>query len=345
MKDKILRALKCCGRIGFWLSWSINWLLIAWCLGAIWYPHWISENPAVKGMVTGGYLLVALALQVFCLRKRWFIFASVLLSCCVCVCWHTLLHPSGQLDWDPPFQRMPKAHFSADGKSVTIENIRDFHYRSEKDYDIRYRTETYNFDDLVSMDYSITHWCGNETFGHIMLSFGFKDGRYLVLSPEARMEREKTYEILPGFFRRYELIFILATEEDAFQLRTNHRKYEQEEVLLYPTNTPREIMVFLLTDLLKRANELIEHPEFYNGVTYNCLSSMAPTAEKLSFNFCSTWRGTFNGITDRIGYRTGWLKRLRADESFPEFRKSHSVNRFVEDLVNPPDYSQRIRNF
>ncbi len=329
-------------RWSFCPLWALNLLLMVWCSGAIWYQRWIT-GAAGRGIQIALFLIVSAVLMGMSFKYRWVLWIALALSFGIMAVWFHFLQPTGKLDWDPPFIRMPKATFSADGKAVTIENIRDFHYRSEPDYDIRYRTETYKFDDITAMDYSVTHWNDKKPFGHIMLCFTFRDGRHLVLSPEARLERGKLYELLPGFFRRYELIFILATEEDAIQLRTHHRKYEKEEVFLYPTNTPLEISTFILKDMLKRANDLIEHPQFYNGITYNCLSTMAPTAEKLGFKFCTGWRGTFNGYSDWNGYRTGWLRRDRADERFAEYKKRHSVNQYVEHLKDPPDFSARIR--
>jgi len=257
--------------------------------------------------------------------------------------WFFSQEATGQRDWDVPFQRMPRATFSPDERMVTIENIRDFHYRSEQDYDVRYRTETYDLETVETMDFSITHWNGSELFGHIMLSFGFSDGRYLVFSPEARLTKGQLYEIIPGFLRQYELIFIFATEEDAIQLRTHHRRYEKSEVLLYPTTFSPGAAREILTDLLRRANELREHPEFYNGLTYNCLTSMKPTMEKLGNTSGRTWHGVVNGLCDRAGWDYGWMERSEEDVDFETFRRRHTVNQYVENLVDPPNFSQLIR--
>jgi len=265
------------------------------------------------------------------------------LAVCGGALWLASLKPTGKADWDAPFMRMPIATFAADGKTVTIENIRDFHFRTEWDYDIRYRTEKYDLDAIESMDYSVTHWNGHELFGHILLSFKFRDGRRLVFSPEARMTKGHVYELLPGFFRQYELIFICATEEDAIQLRTHHRRYEQSEVFLYPTVTTPEQAKVLLTDLLNRANVLRDHPEFYNGLFYNCLSTMESSMKKIGVDFCDPLHGLVNGLSDRWGWESGWLRKDRPDESFEDYHRRHSVNQYVEHLVDPPDYSQRIR--
>ncbi len=330
------------GTAAFWIFWVVEWFFALWCTGALYFQRVV---PPLWGklILIALYLGATLFLMLWSLKKRWILAGIAGFSVCFAAAWLLFQHPTGARDWDPPFARVPVARFSADGKSVTIENIRDFHYRTEDDYDVRYRTESYCFDDLETMDYSITHWNGSESFGHIMLSFGFKDGRRIVISPEARMERGKKYEILPGFFRQYELIYIVATEEDAIQLRTHHRRYEKEEVLLYPTTTTPEVARFIFRDLLERSNRLAEHPEFYNGITYNCLSCMAPTAQKLGFDFCDTWRGVCNGFSDRYGFRVGWLYRDDPTESFADYRKRHSVNQYVEHLAAPPDYSKLIR--
>jgi len=278
------------------------------------------------------------------IRRATFVLLGVLAAAIAAFCiWFFSQKATGKRDWDVPFQRMPVSTFSADGRFVTIENVRDFHYRSEQDYDVRYRTETYDLDALETLDFSITHWNGSEMFGHIMLSFGFSDGRYFVFSPEARLTKGHRYEILPGFLRQYELIFIVATEEDAIQLRTHHRRYERSEVLLYPTTFPPSHARAMLTDLLKRANGLRKHPEFYNGLTYNCLTSMKPTMEKLGRTSGRTWHGIVNGLADRAGWKRGWMKRSKNDVDFETFRRRHSVNQYVEHLVDPPDFSQLIR--
>lgn len=324
------------------LLWIVDLGLSVWCLGAIWYLRAVPST-AVRLTLIAAFALATVAVLAGTFRKRWILYAGTFLPLCFIALWLCLLEPTGKRDWDVPFQKMPHTTFAADGHTFTVENVRDFRYRAEFDYDVRYRTETYDLNDIVSMDYSITHWNNLELFGHIIVTFGFKDGRHLAISPEARLEKGKVYEFFPGFYRVYELIFIAATEDDVFRLRTHHRAYEHEEVLLYPTHTPPDVAAFLLKDLLIRANGLAEKPEFYNGILYNCLSSMAPTAEKLGFRFCTGWRGTFNGMSDRLGYWTGWLARKRPDESFAEMRERCSVNKYVKDADDSADYPRLLR--
>jgi Domain of unknown function (DUF4105) len=64
-----------------------------------------------------------------------------------------------------------------------------------------------------------------------MLSFSFSGGKNLVISPEIRKERGESFDGIRGLLNQYELVYILATEDDAIRLRTNIRK---NAVYMYP---------------------------------------------------------------------------------------------------------------
>jgi hypothetical protein len=62
---------------------------------------------------------------------------------------------------------------------------------------------------------------------------------FVTVSIETRKERGETYDTLKGFFRQYELIYIVGDERDLIRLRTNYRKDPPEDAYLYRTNAPR----------------------------------------------------------------------------------------------------------
>ena len=66
---------------------------------------------------------------------------------------------------------------------------------------------------------------------HVFLSFGFGD-EHLAVSIEARKERTEGYTTLGGFFRQYELVYVVGDERDLVRLRTNYRKDPPEDVYL-----------------------------------------------------------------------------------------------------------------
>jgi ribosomal protein L20 len=57
---------------------------------------------------------------------------------------------------------------------------------------------------------------------HLFVTFGSGDD-HLAISVEARKDRTKPYATLPGFFRQYELVYIVAAERDVIRVRTNYR--------------------------------------------------------------------------------------------------------------------------
>ena len=67
-----------------------------------------------------------------------------------------------------------------------------------------------------------------------MMSFGFKDGSHLCISIETRKELGEEYSSIKGFFKQFELTYVVADERDIVRLRTNYRT--GEDVYLYRFN-------------------------------------------------------------------------------------------------------------
>ncbi len=311
-----------------------------WCCGAIWFQRWITGEPVKLALVLL-FILITLVLAIGSFRKKYLLCGSFLLSLGVAVPWCILLQPTGVRDWQISCSRIPTVKFSQDGKSVTIGNIRDFHYRSTTDFDVRYRTETYRLKDLRTMDYAITHWMGkDDLIGHVILTFGFADGRYLAVSGETRIGERDSKSLLAGIFRQYELIYIVGTEEDLLQLRTNHRN---QRVYLFPANVKPENIPPFFADLMQRAADLGPHPQFYNTLSYNCTNSLTDSSRKVGSDFGSGLSGIINGVFDFWGFHTGMLTGRRGNESFAEYKWRHLTNQYVAGLKDPPDYSRRIR--
>ena len=62
---------------------------------------------------------------------------------------------------------------------------------------------------------------GPTLLAHTIVSWEFDDGRHLAVSIETRKERGEVYSALRGFFRQYELYYVVADERDVVRLRTN----------------------------------------------------------------------------------------------------------------------------
>ena len=123
------------------------------------------------------------------------------------------------------------------GDLVTIHNIRNFDYRTETDFTPRYYDKTFDLRQLDSVDVIASYWMG-DAIAHIFLSFGFAGKDFLAISIETRRERHESYSTVAGFFKQYELYYVVADERDLIGLRTNYRKDPPEDVYLYRTTRP-----------------------------------------------------------------------------------------------------------
>ena len=88
-----------------------------------------------------------------------------------------------------------------------------------------------------------------------MVSFGFQDQDYLAVSIETRKEKGESYSTLAGFFRRYELYYVVADERDVIRVRTTYRQ-PQEDVYIYRARTPQRNIRQSFLDYLQSMNDM-----------------------------------------------------------------------------------------
>ena len=109
-----------------------------------------------------------------------------------------------------------------DGDLVTVHNIRNFDYRSETDFTPAYYDKTFDLNKLQAVDLVAVYWMGPD-IAHIFVSFGFGDGDHVAVSIETRKEVGEGYSTLKGFFKQYELFYVVADERNVIRVRTNYR--------------------------------------------------------------------------------------------------------------------------
>lgn len=307
-------------------------ILTLWACLAIHF----SNLPAQWMRDAGAILFFALTLGAFVfLKNRARTACGFYIAWAAVFAWWWFIPASHDRDWLPEYSKMP--HAKIEGEKVTIKNIRDFHYRTEEDCDVRYVEKTYDLGELDTVDFSLTYWDGNTNIAHFMLHFGFGGKDYIAVSVETRREKGEVWNTVGGFFKQYELIVILAMEKDLLRLRTNVRN---EQSYLYPTNfTPQEARSVFL-EILNRANRLYEKPIFYNTIGHNCMTSLMPEVRKVREGKGFDMRLIFNGEADRMAYENGTIPTKLP---FEEMKKLHFVNPHVAD--DPDDYSRKARPY
>ena len=250
--------------------------------------------------------------------------------------WWSGLQPSNERDWQPEVARL--AYATIDGDLVTVHNIRNFDYRTETDFTPAYYVRTYDLNKLDSADLVAVYWMG-PAIAHLFISFGFGDD-HLAVSIEARKEKGEGYSSAKGFFRQYELYYVVADERDVIRVRTNYRKDPPEDVYIYPLRGPRENIRRLFLEYVRKMNALREHPEFYNTLTTNCTTAILMNTRVNPGSLPFSWKVLLSGYTPAYVYEAG-----RMDQSLPfeELKRRSLVNAAAQAADQAPDFSRRIR--
>jgi len=191
--------------------------VVLWGAMALWFDG--PESRVLAGAMVGGFALVSI-LFVAVVQPFLRGLAVTLLPVAAVALWGASIPPSNSRDWAPDVARTARAIF--EGSHVTIENVRNFKYRSESDYDQRWETRTYNLDGIRGVDLFLSVW-GPTHIAHTIASWEFDDGQDLAISIETRKEKGESYSALRGFFHQYELYYVVADERDLIGLRTNYR--------------------------------------------------------------------------------------------------------------------------
>ena len=270
--------------------------------------------------------------------RRWRILAlsGFSLLFVVVLVWWFNISPSNDRVWQPDVARL--AYAVIDGDRVTVHNVRNFTYRSESDFTPKYYTKSYDLSKLDSVDFFAVYWMG-PAIAHTIVSFGF-GGDYLAVSIEARKERDEGYSTIKGFFRQYELIYIVADERDVVRLRTNYRQDPPEEVYRYRLHgTPENARRFFL-DYMENINEMKDHARFYNTLVANCTNVIWMHAHVNPGRIPFSWKILASGYAPEYLYDMG---RLDTSVTFAELRQRGHVNPIAQALGNTPEFSQRIR--
>lgn len=255
----------------------------------------------------------------------------------IIVCWFLLIPASNDRDWLPDMAKLSWAEI--DGDQITVHNIRNFDYRSETDYTPAYYDKRFDLRQLEAVDVVAVYWMG-PAIAHVFLSFGFAGGDHLAVSIEARKEKGEGYSTLKGFFRQYELYYVVADERDVIRLRTNYRKDPPEEVYIFRAQGPVENGRRLFMAYINKINSLKDRPEFYNTLTTNCTTNIWLSTRVNADHPAFSWKILLSGYVPEYLYEKG---RLDNTVPFAELQRRGHVNARAQAADAATDFSRRIR--
>ena len=266
----------------------------------------------------------------------------VVLILVVFVILYQIPQPSNDRDWTIDQQQIPRVKLEGDG--VTIENVRDFQYRSPTDYERRFVTRKFSLSKVRTVDFVLSQFAEWRGMAHAFLTFGYEveggsELEYLAISVEIRKEKGEEYSPVLGMFKQYELAYVIATETDVIQLRTHHR---QEPIYLYPIQVEEHYVQQLLKSMLQQTHQLEDTPEFYHTVNNSCMSNIAKHVNLIQPDLVPFGMGTvFPGFADDIALERNLLSTDVEDIEL--VREHYRINERALEDMDGQSFSQRIR--
>jgi len=267
--------------------------------------------------------------------RRWLRITTLVIFACVGALW-TSLRPSHDRTWTQDVARVPWGEVRGD--EVVVHNVRNFLYRTDEDFDARYEDRTVRLSDLSEVDILVTYW-GSKPIAHIMVSFGFGDNQFLAISIETRKELGESYSAVNGFFRNYELAYVVADERDVVTLRTNYRD-PQEQVYVLRTQIAIENGRKLFLDYIKSMNKLRDRPQFYNTLTTNCTTQVLRHVWAFGSDARYNWQILLSGYVPEYLYDND---TLMPGMTLDEIMRSSLVNEKAQAVALDDTFSKAIR--
>jgi phosphate/sulfate permease len=306
-----------------------------WGTLALWFG--LPAAPGARLVIAVLFAGLGIGGLIMALRRRRTLLPLVpfTIALTVLLVWWSTIEPSNDRAWQPDAARLPSAEI--DGDLVTLRNIRSFEYRSAADYTEHWHDRTVDLRRLDSLDLIAVYWMG-DAIAHTMLSFGFA-GEPVTISIETRKEQGEEYSTLAGFFRRYELYYVVADERDLIGLRTTYR-HPPEDVYLYRVQAPEENIRRLFLEYAAKINQLHEQPEFYNTASANCTTTIVTHVHALREDVPLDWRMLLSGYFPDLVYERGGLDR---SVPFEQLRRQSLINDRARAADGAPDFSRRIR--
>ncbi|MFA5678527.1 MAG: DUF4105 domain-containing protein [Pseudomonas sp.] len=305
-----------------------------WALLALWYQ--------APGGMLGRLLLIGLWLLgmtgcVYWLwagQSNWQALLCYLLMFVVLTLWWAGIKPSHERAWADDLAYITTGEIEQ--HRVRLDKVRNFEWRSSRDYDIRWESREYDLRRLRSVDMITSYW-SMTSIAHVLVSFGFDDGEQVAFSVEIRREQHESFSEIGGFFKQFELSIIASDERDVVRVRSNIRN---EDLWLYRINLSPSDARELFRSFVVQANRLAEQPRFYHTVTGNCTtivySMMKQIVEGLPLDHRLLLTGHLPAYVHEVG---GMMPGLSLEEA----QRRGRITQRAREAGDDPQFSALIR--
>lgn len=260
------------GRVSFHLIFSLFLVLSSlWFVLAIWIQKPFNSTLSIIIMLVWAIFAIGILVAYFAKNKaqsrkisRPKLVLIYVLGFAATLLWYFNIPAKQDRDWSPDVARI--FTYEKHGDLVTINDIRDFNWKTEDQYDVHWDRRTFNIQNITGVSIITSYWMGPQ-IAHTLVSFSFSDQKPLVFSIEIRKEKNESFSAIGGFFRQFELSLIAADEKDIVYTRSNARG---EQVYFFPVKMGKNEAQALFLEYLDKSDQLHQHPKWYNTLSSNC---------------------------------------------------------------------------
>lgn len=250
------------------------------------------------------------------------------------VIYYQFTTPTNDGVWKAEYEHLAAVQFEND--IVTIDNLRRARYDSNgKPLNIEWTQRQVNLADLKDVWFGISVFA-SPNLAHTFLSFDFGDGDPIVISVEARQRPDQHYSPIAGALDNYNLIYVIADEQDIIGVRTHGR---HQAVFFQPLSISKERAQRMFLDMTTRTDNLRTTPKFYNTFTSNCTNSILEDTDVPGWQRYFDLRIMLPGLSDRIAYQYGVLDQNYSREDLRTAGHLDPADFKPED----PDFSEKVR--
>lgn len=305
-----------------------------WAIMALWFQAPWSGVGRYYLSILWFLCVVGLSYRLWFAEPWWHSLVGYLAMLVLLIAWWNSIKPSHDRDWADDVAFITTG--TAEGDHVTLNHVRNFHWRGKEDYDIRWEKREYDLSRLTSVDMLTSSW-GLPGIAHVLVSFGFDDGDYVVFTVEIRRERHQSFSAVGGFFKEFELAIIATDERDAVRVRTNIR---EEEVSLYRIGLNAQDAKELFLSFVSQANYLAEHPRFYHTVTGNCTTIVYSMMKQIVDGLPLDYRLLLSG---RLPSYVKAVNGMASEQPLTELNQRGKISKQAREAGSSSEFSSLIR--
>jgi hypothetical protein len=190
--------------------------------------------------------------------------------------WYLSLQPQQNRDWNPEVARL--LSYEQQGNIVTLHNVRNFDWQADGNYIEHWETRRFDLSQISGVNIITSYWMGPQ-IAHTLVSFDFDNAAPITFSIEIRKEKTEDFSAIGGFFRQFELSLVASDEKDIVYTRSNIRN---EQVYFFPVKMAAAERRALFEEYLTKADQLAQHPKWYNTLTSNCTTLVFDMVQAVS---------------------------------------------------------------